>query len=131
MVVDADGDALLFVDLMVLRDEAPEQNVEEPATPVDEGVSCEADPDIAGNEPRPIVPRAVVPRPLVPRPATPTPAASDEAFAAVVELPEFGEGDGCDEAFALVDVAVWESRELTTPELLTEWHGAGVLVPTP
>jgi hypothetical protein len=32
--------ALLLVDLMVLRDEAPEQNVEEPPTPADGGVDC-------------------------------------------------------------------------------------------
>jgi hypothetical protein len=117
MVVDVG--ALLLVDLMVLRDEAPEQNVEEPPTPVEGGVACEADPDVAGSEPRPVVPRAVVPRELVSRPATPTPAAPRLEFAAVVELPELGEGDDGKEAFALRDVAVWEPTELMTPELLT------------
>jgi hypothetical protein len=79
----------------------------------------QADPDIAGNEPRPTAPRPVVPRPLVPRPATATPAAPGLEFAAVVELPELSEGDDGKEAFPLVDVAVWEPSEFITPELLT------------
>jgi hypothetical protein len=120
-----DVGALLLVDLMVLWDEAPEQNVEEPATPVEGAIACEVDPDIAGNEPRP-----VVPRPLVPRPATPTPAASGEAFAAVGELPELDEDDDGEEAFPLVDV-VRELGEVMMPELLTELHGADGLAPTP
>jgi hypothetical protein len=72
-----------------------------------------------------------VPRPLVPRPATATPAAPGLEFAAVVELPELGEEDDGEEAFALVDVAVWEPSELMTPELLTGLHGADGLDPTP
>jgi hypothetical protein len=63
--------ALVVVDVVVLPPEAPEQNVDEPPTPV-EG-ACNADPDMVGNEPRPVVPRPLVPRPAVPRPAMPTP----------------------------------------------------------
>jgi hypothetical protein len=122
-----DAAALVLVGVVVL--EPAEQNVEEPATPLE--VACEADPDITGNEPRPVVPRAVVPRPLVPSSATPTPAPSGLEFAAVVELPELGEGDDREEAFPLVDVAVRELDGLLTPELLVGLHGAGVLVPTP
>ena len=86
--------ALVVVDVVVLPPEAPEQNVDEPPTPV-EGAS-KADPDMVGNEPRP-----VVPRPLVPRPAMPTPDTSSE-------LTELDEGEDGEEALALVDVAVTE-----------------------
>ena len=88
-----------MVDVVVLPPEAPEQNVDEPPTPV-EG-ACNADPDMVGNEPRPVVPRPLVPRPAVPRPAMPTPAASSE-------LTELDEGEESAEALALVDVAVTE-----------------------
>jgi len=94
VVVDVAG--LEMVDVVVLPPEAPEQNVDEPPTPVEGGVACDADPDMVGNEPRP-----VVPRPLVPRPEMPTPAASSE-------LTELDEGEDGEEALALVDVAVTE-----------------------
>jgi len=88
--------ALVVVDVVVLPPEAPKQNVDEPPTPVEGRVSCDADPDMVGNEPRP-----VVPRPLVPRPAMPTPDTSSE-------LTELDEGEDGEEALALVDVAVTE-----------------------
>jgi hypothetical protein len=80
---------LVVVDVVVPPPEAPEQNVDEPPTLV-EG-ACNADPDVVGNEPRPVVPR----------PAMPIPAASSE-------LTELDEGEDSAEALALVDVAVTE-----------------------
>ena len=98
--------ALVLVDVVVLTPEAPEQNVDEPLTPVEGGVACDADPDMVGNEPRPVVPRPLVPRPLVPRPlvprpAVPTPTASSEPT-------ELDEGEDGEVALALVDVPVTE-----------------------
>jgi hypothetical protein len=93
--------ALVVVDVVVLPPEAPKQNVDEPSTPIEGEVACDADPDVVGNEPRPVVPRPLVPRPAVPRPAMPTPAASSE-------LTELDEGEESAEALALVDVAVTE-----------------------
>ena len=47
-----------MVDVVVLLPpEAPKQNVDEPPTPVEGRVACDADPDMVGNEPRPVVPR--------------------------------------------------------------------------
>jgi hypothetical protein len=83
--------ASVLVDVVMLPPEAPEQNVDEPPTPVEGRVSCEADPDVVGNKPRPVVPR----------PAMPTPAASSE-------LTELDEGEDGAEALALVDVAATE-----------------------
>jgi hypothetical protein len=78
--------ALVLADVVVLPPEAPEQNVDEPSTPIEGGVACDADPDMVGNEPRPVVPRPLVPRPLVPRAA-----ASSE----LTELDERGGQRGC------------------------------------
>ena len=56
------------------------------------------------------------------------PAVSGEEFAVVVpELDDTEEDD--EEAVALDVVTVLEFAELMTPELLTEMHGADVLVP--
>jgi hypothetical protein len=88
--------------------DAPEHDVGEPATFVEEVAAPCAELDTVGNEPRPTVPRLVVPRPSA-RPDCPCrgqrPAVGDVALAAVVELGEF-----------------------ITPELLTELHGTGALV---
>jgi hypothetical protein len=91
--------ALVLVDVVVSPPEVAEHNVDEPPTPVEGEVACDADPDMVGDEPMPVVPRPLVPRPLVPRPAVPTPAASSE----LAELDEEEDGEG---ALALVDVAV-------------------------
>ena len=99
--VVVDVAALEMVDVVVLPPEAPKQNVVEPSTLVEGRVACDADPDVVGNEPRPVVPRPLVPRPAVPRPEMPTPAASSE-------LTELDEGEDGEEALALVDVAVTE-----------------------
>jgi hypothetical protein len=84
--VVVDVAALEMVDVVVLPPEAPKQNVVEPSTLVEGRVACDADPDVVGNEPRPVVPRPLVPRPAVPRPAMPTPATSSE-------LTELDEGE--------------------------------------
>jgi hypothetical protein len=67
--------ATVLGDVAVVLVDVPEQDVGEPATPVDADVACDVDPDIVGNDPSPTVPRPAVPRSLAPRPATPTPDA--------------------------------------------------------
>ena len=119
-----DGAPYIDVDAVVLLPDAPEQYVDEPTTPVEDGVACAADPDIVGKEPRPTTPTPLVPRPLVPRPAMPTPAAAGE-------LPGFDEGEDGEKALGPVDVAVREFGGVMTPELLTELHGTAERVPTP
>jgi hypothetical protein len=94
---------------------------------------CNADPDWDGSEPRPVVPSPVVPRPLVPRAVTPRLLVFGELFAvAVVELPELDDVDEAnEEEFALGAVVAAEFGALMTPELLTELHGADVLLSAP
>jgi hypothetical protein len=89
--------------------------------------------DWVGSEPRPVVPSPVVPRPLVPRAVTPTLLVFGEVFAvAVVELPAPDDADEADEEeFALGALVAAEFGALITPELLTELHGADVLLSTP
>jgi hypothetical protein len=92
---------------------------------------CNADPDWDGSEPRPVVPSPVVPRPLVPRAVTPRFFVFGELFAvAGVELPDDSD-KGNEEEFALDAVMAAEFGVLMTPELLTELHGADVLVSAP
>src|SRR6202043_1306190 len=86
-------------------------------------------------EPRPVVPRPVVPRPLVPSAVPPGLAVFGELFAvAIVEPPRLDDADEADEEeFAVGAVVAAEFGALTTPELLTELHGADapLSAPTP
>src|SRR5262245_26888633 len=45
-----DGAPYIDADAVVLLPDAPEQYVDEPTTPVEDGVACAADPDIVGKE---------------------------------------------------------------------------------
>jgi hypothetical protein len=92
---------------------------------------CNADPDWGGSEPKPVVPSPVVPRPLVPRAVTPRFFVFGELLAVVgVELPDDVD-EGNEEEFALGAVMAAEFGALMTPELLTELHGADVLLSAP
>ena len=85
--------------------------------------------DWVGSDPSPVVPSAVVPRPLVPRAVTPRLAVLGELLAvAVAELPDDTD-EGIEKEFALGAVVAAEFGAVTTPELLTELHGADVLAP--
>jgi hypothetical protein len=120
--------AALAVPLAVPDPDVLAQDVEEPVAAVERVVFDDAGCEVVDNEPRPVVPRPPVPSPPVPRPAMLRPAVSGEEFAVVVpELDDTEEDD--EEAVAPDVVTVLEFAELMTPELLTEMHGADVLVP--
>jgi hypothetical protein len=95
---------------------------------VDEVEVCDVDPL---TEPSPVVPRPEVPRPVAPRPLVLAPAMLRAgAFAvAVVEVAELDGDEEDGEVVAALTELLFD--ELMTPELLTELHGADVLVPTP
>jgi hypothetical protein len=84
------------------------------------------DPDWVGSEPRPVVPSPVVPRPFVPRAVTPR-------LAVFGELPRLDDADeeGNEEEFAPDVVVAAEFGAVVTPELLTELHGADVVLSAP
>jgi hypothetical protein len=108
-----------------------------PEHDVSDWVAVDGDVDVCnvegwvGTEPRPVVPSAVVPRPLVPRAVTPRLAVFGELLAAAaIGLPRLDDADDADEdEFALGAVVAAEFGAVTTPELLTELHGADVLAP--
>ena len=119
--------AALAVPLAVPDPDVLAQDVEEPVAAVERVVFDDADCEVVDNEPRPVA-RPTVPSPPVPRPTMLRPAVSGEEFAVVVpELDDTEEDD--EEAVALDGVTVLEFAELMTPELLTELHGADVLIP--
>jgi hypothetical protein len=121
--------AALAVPLAAPDLDVSEQDVEEPVAAVERVVFDDAGCEVVDNEPRPVVPRPTVPSPPVPRPAMLGlgPAVSEEFAIVVPELDDAEEDD--EEAVALDVVTVLEFAELMTPELLTELHGADVLVP--
>src|ERR1700722_2610926 len=86
--------------------------------------------DWVGTEPRPVVPSAVVPRPPVPRAVTPRLAVFGEPLAAAaIGLSRLDDADDDEDEFALGAVVTAEFGAVTTPELLTELHGADVRAP--
>jgi hypothetical protein len=110
----------------VLPPDAPEQDVGEPATPLESEAACEVDPDAGGTKPRPTVPRPVAPRPLVPRPT-----ATADAASKVLEELDGDEGEDPTEEFVPAVDVVTEVGELVVPDVLTKLHAVDVLVPTP
>jgi hypothetical protein len=107
-----------------------------PEHEVSDWVAVDGDVDVCnvegwvGTEPRPVVPSAVVPRPPVPRAVTPRLAVFGEPLAAAaIGLSRLDDADDDEDEFALGAVVTAEFGAVTTPELLTELHGADVRAP--